>query len=45
MSNLGPEHFKALDRIWKYLNNYPDLGTYYECDKNILEILGYTDAD
>ena len=45
MSNPGPEHFKALDRIWKYLNNYPDLGTYYECDKNILEILGYTDAD
>ena len=45
MSNPGPEHFKALDRIWKYLNNYPDLGTYYDYNKNILEILGYTDAD
>ena len=45
MSNPGLEHFKALDRIWKYLNNYPDLGTYYDCNKNILEILGYTDAD
>jgi hypothetical protein len=45
MSNPNISHFKALDRLWKYLNNYPKLGTYYDCNKNIFELLGYTDAD
>jgi len=46
MSNPNISHFKALDRIWKYLNNYPTLGTYYNCNNNnSLELRGYTDAD
>ena len=45
MANPDLTHFKALDRIWKYLNKYPNLGTYYNCNKMSLELLGYTDAD
>ena len=45
MSNPDLSHFRALDRIWKYLNKYPKLGTYYICNKTFLELLGYTDAD
>jgi len=45
MSNPNITHFKALDRIWKYLNKYPTLGTYYDCNNITLELLGYTDAD
>jgi ABC-type transport system involved in Fe-S cluster assembly fused permease/ATPase subunit len=45
MSNPNITHFKALDRIWKYLNKYPTLGTYYNCNISNLELLGYTDAD
>ena len=45
MSNPDLNHFRALDRIWKYLNKYPNLGTYYICNKAFLELLGYTDAD
>jgi hypothetical protein len=44
MSNPNITHFESLDRIWKYLNNFPDLGTYYDCNNN-LELRGYTDAD
>ena len=46
MANPNKTHFKALDRIWKYLNNYPNLGIYYNCNNNnILELRGYTDAN
>ena len=45
MSNPDLTHFKALDRIWKYLNKYPNIGTYYLCNKSFLELLGYTDAN
>ena len=45
MSNPDLTHFRALDRIWKYLNKYPNIGTYYLCNKSFLELLGYTDAD
>jgi hypothetical protein len=46
MSNPNNTHFRALDRIWKYLNKYPNLGLYYNCNNNTsLELLGYTDSD
>jgi Reverse transcriptase (RNA-dependent DNA polymerase)/gag-polypeptide of LTR copia-type/Integrase core domain/GAG-pre-integrase domain len=45
MSNPNYSHFKALDRIWKYLNKYPNYGTYYNCNIDKLELIGYTDAD
>jgi hypothetical protein len=45
MSNPNATHFKALDRIWKYLGKYPTLGTNYDCNENILKLIGYTDAD
>jgi hypothetical protein len=45
MSNPNINYFKALDRIWKYLNNYPNLETYYNYNKDIFELLGYINAD
>jgi len=45
MANPNIEHFKALDRIWKYLNYTPKLGLYYNCSDNILELKAFTDAD
>ena len=45
MSNPDLTHFRALDRIWKYLNKYPNLGTYYIYNKTFLELLDYIDAD
>ena len=46
MANPNKTHFRALNRIWKYLNNCPNLGAYYNCNNNnILELRGYTDAD
>lgn len=45
MANPNNMHYKALDRIWKYLNYYPNLGTYYNCNNSMFELLGYTDAD
>lgn len=48
MSKPDNSHFKALDLIWKYLNNNQDLGLYYNCDfsENSLNniIRGYSDA-
>jgi hypothetical protein len=48
MSNPGKDHFKALERIWGYLNYKPYLAIYIDC-KNItnkdLDLLGYTDSD
>ena len=45
MSNPNLTHFKALNRIWKYLNKYPNIGTYYLCNKTFLELLRYTNAN
>lgn len=46
MANPNKTHFRALNRIWKYLNNCPNLGAYYNCNNNnILELRGYTDTD
>ena len=45
MSNLDLTHFRALDCIWKYLNKYPNIGTYYLYNKSFLKLLGYTNAD
>ena len=45
MANPNQSHFRALERVWKYLNKYPNLGLYYDCSKISQNILGYTDAD
>ena len=45
MANPNQSHFRALDRIWKYLCQYPDFGLYYDCQTINESILGYTDAD
>ena len=45
MSNPNNLHFKALDRIQKYLNKYPSLGLYYNYN-NINNILkGYCNSN
>jgi len=46
MSNPDPTHFKALDRIWKYLNdpNYLDKALVYTAQSAPL-LIGYSDAD
>ena len=45
MSNPNKTHFRAFDRIWKYLN-HKDIGIYYNCNNhNTLNLLGYSDAD
>jgi hypothetical protein len=41
--NPGPIHFKALDRIWKYLLYTIDLVLIYNCIN--LRLIGYCDAD
>jgi len=43
MSNPGPEHLQALDKLWIYLALTPDLGLHYYLDKP--KMAGYTDAD
>ena len=44
MSNPGPDHFKALDYIWKYLIGTKDYSlTYSGNTKPIL--IGYSDSD
>jgi hypothetical protein len=45
MSNPNNEHFNALNRIWKYLLRYPELGLIYNCNGNDLFIKGYSDSD
>lgn len=45
MSNPNQTHFRALDRIWKYLNHYPDLRLNYNCQTINQNVLGYTDSD
>ena len=45
MSNPSKEHFLALNRIWKYLLAYPNIGLVYNCLGNDLYIKGYSDSD
>ena len=45
MSNPNKLHLKALDRIWKYLNKYPKLGLYYNCNNSLNTLKGYCDSD
>ena len=45
MSNPNKLHFKALGRIWKYLNKYPKLGLYYNCNNPLNTLKGYCDSD
>ena len=42
MANPGPEHFAALNKLWKYLASSPKLGLYYHSEP---ELLGYCDSD
>src|SRR5271157_5540695 len=44
MVNPDLSHFKALDRIWAYLNKYPDLGLKYQCDAQVF-LKVYSDSD
>jgi len=44
MSNPDKSHFKALNRIWQYLNTYPDLGIVLYCNSEIF-IKIYCDSD
>ena len=44
MTNPDHTHFKALDRIWQYLKQYPDLGLYYKCNESLL-LKVYCDSD
>jgi hypothetical protein len=51
MSNPDSTHWKALDRIWGYLNYKPTLGLTYSINStttttkgSILKLLGYSDA-
>lgn len=45
MANPNETHFRALDRIWKYLNKFPEIGLFYDCCKINNKISGYSDAD
>mmetsp|Transcript_28321 Transcript_28321/g.44171 ORF Transcript_28321/g.44171 Transcript_28321/m.44171 type:complete len:145 (-) Transcript_28321:845-1279(-) len=48
MSNPGPSHFEAVDRIFGYLLKYPDLGPcytpYLKNRKMVGRLYGYSDA-
>ena len=43
MAKPGPEHFKALLKIWKYLSNTWNLSLTYQSDSQ--EVITYCDAD
>ena len=43
MANPGPTHFRLLDKVWKYLEQRPNLGLYYQSDSTTIE--GYVDSD
>lgn len=43
MSNPGPEHFKVLDKLWKYLATNPEYGLHYHSESP--ELAGYCDSD
>jgi hypothetical protein len=42
MANPGPEHFKALNKIWKYLCSTWDLSLHYQSES---QLFTYCDAD
>ena len=44
MSNPAPQHFLALDKLWKYLGNTVNLGLVYKSGSE-MSIHGYVDAD
>jgi len=44
MSKPDKSHFTALDRIWKYLIRYPDLGLFLSHESD-LGLMGYYDTD
>jgi hypothetical protein len=44
MANPNTTHFRALDRIWKYLNHYENIGILYIAT-DIIKLTGYTDSD
>ena len=44
MAKPDKSHFTALDRIWKYLIRYPDLGLCFSYNENI-GLLGFSDTD
>jgi len=44
MAKPDKSHFTALDRIWKYLIRYPDLGLYISHNSDI-GLIGYSDSD
>ena len=44
MAKPDKSHCTALDRIWKYLNGYPDLGLYISYNSDI-GLIGYSDSD
>jgi hypothetical protein len=44
MAKPDKSHFTALDRIWKYLIRYPDLGLFLS-HKSDLGLMGYCDTD
>ena len=46
MSNPSYEHQSALNKLWKYLGNCPNLVLHYQFDPGSkLKIVGYSDAD
>jgi len=46
MSKPDKYHFAALDRIWKYLLRYPDLGLSYSLNiLGVVDLIGYCDLD
>ena len=45
MLNPNKIHFKALDRVQKYLLKFPKLGLYYDCNNNNNTLKGYSDSD
>ena len=48
MSNPSYNHFKALDNIWGYLNNFKDLGLLYKNQPGSakpINFIGYSDSD
>ena len=44
MAKPDKSHFAALDRIWRYLVKYPDLGLYFSYNNDI-KLLGYSNSD
>lgn len=44
MTNPDHTHFKALERIWQYLKQYPDLGLTYHCNESLI-LKVFSDAD